>query len=71
MTANAIEHATLELRFAAGAVSGVSIVNQSGGWGVVIQQGMLERALAAKRGAVKNFRKSETLVGYPRNLGIL
>lgn len=46
-------------------------VGQPGGWGVVVQCGMTERALAAKRGAVRIFRKFETLVGYLKGIGIV
>ena len=48
-----IDHATLERLIEAGAVRGASIVGQHGGWGVVIQYGVTERVLAAKRGAVR------------------
>lgn len=71
MTANTIDHATLERLIEAGAVRGASIVGQPGGWGVVIQYGITERALAAKRGAVRIFRKFETLVGYLKAIGIV
>lgn len=69
-TANTIDHATLERLVEAGAVRGAVVVGQSGGWGVVIQYGVTERALAAKRGAVRVFRKFETLVGYLKKIGI-
>lgn len=71
MTANTIDHATLEHLVEAGAVRGTSIIGQPGGWGVVVQYGMTERALAAKRGAVRIFRKFETLVGYLKDVGIV
>jgi hypothetical protein len=70
ITANTIDHVTLEHLVEAGAVRGANIVGQPGGWGVVIQYGMTERALAAKRGAVRIFRKFETLVGYLKGIGI-
>ncbi|WP_027160375.1 hypothetical protein [Methylobacter luteus] len=69
-TPNTIDHATLERLVEAGAVRGAVVVGQAGGWGVVIQYGMTERALAAKRGAVRVFRKFETLVGYLKDIGI-
>lgn len=69
-TVDTIDHATLERLVEAGAVRGASIVGQPGGWGVVIQYGMTERVLAAKRGAVRIFRKFETLVGYLKGIGI-
>ncbi len=65
-----IDHMTLERLIEAGAVRGASIIGQPGGWGVVIQYGMTERTLAAKRGAVRIFRKFETLVGYLKGIGI-
>ena len=68
--AETIDHVTLERLVEAGAVRGASIVGQPGGWGVVIQYGMTERMLAAKRGAVRIFRKFETLVGYLKSIGI-
>ncbi len=70
ITANTIDHMTLERLVEAGAVRGASIVGQPGGWGVVIQYGMIERALAAKRGAIRIFRKFETLVSYLKDIGI-
>jgi len=70
MTADTIDHSTLERLVEAGAVRGASIVGQPGGWGVIIQYGMTERALAAKRGAMRIFRKFETLVAYLKGLGI-
>lgn len=54
----------------AGLVKGALIVGQPGGWGIVIQYGVTERALAAKRGARRNFARFETLVGYLRKMGI-
>jgi hypothetical protein len=70
ITANTIDHLTLERLVEAGAVRGASIVGQPGGWGVVIQYGMTERVLAAKRGAIRIFRKFETLVAYLKGIGI-
>lgn len=69
-SADTIDHSTLERLIEAGAVRGASIVGQPGGWGVVIQYGMMERALAAKRGAARIFRKFETLVSYLKDIGI-
>ena len=57
---NTIDQNTLERLVEAGAVRGASIIGQPGGWGVVIQYGMTERALAAKRGAIRNFARFET-----------
>lgn len=70
ITADTIDHLTLERLVEAGAVRGANIVGQPGGWGVVIQYGMIERVLAAKRGAIRIFRKFETLVSYLKDIGI-
>ena len=71
ITHETIDHATLERLVEAGAVRGANVVGQAGGWGVVIQYGMTERVLAAKRGAVRIFRKFETLASYLRDIGIV
>jgi hypothetical protein len=65
-----IDHNTLAHLVEAGAVRGADIVGQPGGWNVVIKYGMTERALAAKRGAVRIFKRFETLVTYLKSLGI-
>lgn len=70
MTAETIDHATLEHLVSAGAVKAASVVAQAGGWGVVVSYGTASRALAAKRGAVRIFRKFETLAGYLKDIGI-
>ena len=69
-TADTIDHVTLERLVEAGAVRGADVIGHPGGWGVVVKYGMTERALAARRGAVRTFRKLETLVGYLRGVGI-
>lgn len=69
-TSNTIDQPTLERLVEAGAVRGASIIGHPGGWGVVIQYGMTERALAARRGAVRNFARFETLVNYLKKIGI-
>jgi len=66
-----IDHVTLERLVEANAVRGASIIGQPGGWGIVIQYGVTERALAAKRGAMRVFRKFETLVAYLKKIGIV
>jgi hypothetical protein len=65
-----IDHHTLAHLVEAGAVRGADIVGQPGGWNVVIKYGMTERALAAKRGAVRIFKRFETLVTYLKSIGI-
>jgi len=69
-TREIIDHVTLSRLVEAGAVRGASVIGQPGGWGIVIQYGRTERALAAKRGAVRVFRKFETLVGYLKEIGV-
>lgn len=71
MTAETIDHGTLSRLVEAGAVSGVHIVSQSGGWAVLVRYGMTERPLAAQRSRqVRLFRKFETLVSYLKDIGI-
>lgn len=65
-----IDHVTLSRLVEANAVNGANIIGQPGGWGVVIKYGMTERALAAKRGTIRIFRKFETLVGYLKGIGV-
>lgn len=66
-----IDHATLTRLVEADAVSDASIIGQPGGWGIVIKYGITERALAAKRGSIRIFRKFETLVGYLKAIGLV
>ncbi|MDP1593533.1 MAG: hypothetical protein Q8L80_04725 [Gallionella sp.] len=68
---NTIDHVTLSRLVEANAVNGATVIGQPGGWGVVIKYGMTERALAAKRGSVRIFRKFETLVGYLKGIGVV
>lgn len=67
---NTIDHVTLERLVEAGAVRGADVVGHPGGWGVVVRYGMTERTLAARRGAVRSFRRFETLVSYLKAIGI-
>ena len=69
-TSNTIDHVTLQRLVEAGVVSGADVVGQTGGWGVLVKYGMVERALAAKRGAVRIFSRFETLVNYLKSIGI-
>lgn len=69
-SSNTIDHVTLSALVEAGAVRGANVVGQPGGWGIVIQYGTTERALAAKRGSVRIFRHFETLVGYLKGIGV-
>jgi hypothetical protein len=68
--ADTIDHTTLERLVEAGAVSGADVIGGPDGWGVVVKYGMTERSLAARRGALRTFRKFETLVSYLKGLGI-
>jgi hypothetical protein len=70
VTLDTIDHVTLSRLVAAEAVSSARIIGQPGGWGIVIKFGVTERALAAKRGSVRIFRKFETLVAYLKAMGV-
>ena len=70
VTRDTIDHSTLTHLVEAGVVCGADVIGQPGGWGVMIKYGMSERALAAQRGAVRIFKKFETLVGYLKEIGI-
>lgn len=67
---NTIDHATLQRLVEAGVVRGADVVGQPGGWEIVIKYGMVERVLAARRGAVRIFSRFETLVTYLKSIGI-
>jgi hypothetical protein len=69
-TAGTIDHTSFERLIEAGAVHGADVVGHPGGWGIVVKYGMTERTLAARRGAVRTFRKFETLVRYLKGVGI-
>jgi hypothetical protein len=69
-TSNTIDHVTLQRLVEAGVVNGADVIGQTGGWGVLVKYGMVERALAAKRGAVRIFSRFETLVNYLKSIGI-
>jgi hypothetical protein len=69
-TSDTIDHVTLTHLVEAGAVRGADVIGCADGWGVVVKYGMTERALAARRGAVRTFRKFETLVSYLKGVGI-
>lgn len=69
-TPNTIDHATLKRLVEAGSVRRANIVGLPGGWGVVVQHGKMRRGLAVKQGAVRIFRKFETLVPYLKEIGI-
>lgn len=70
ITPETIDQVTLERLVEAGAVRGADVIGQTGGWAVVVKYGMTERVLATRRGAVRTFRKFETLVSYLKDLGL-
>jgi len=70
ITVDTIDRTTLEHLVEAGAVKGASIVGQPGGWGVVVHYGQTERVLAARHGAIRKFKKFETLVDYLKSIGL-
>ncbi len=65
-----IDHVTLQHLVEAGAVREIEVVGQPGGWGIIIKYGMMERTLAARRGAARVFSRFETLVNYLKSVGI-
>ncbi|WP_293234582.1 hypothetical protein [Paludibacterium sp.] len=66
-----IDHVTLTHLVEAGAVRAAHVIGQLGGWAVVVEYGMVERALAAQRSRqVRLFKKMETLIGYLSGVGI-
>ena len=69
-TINTIDHVTLQRLVEAGAVQSAEVVGQPGGWEILVKYGMVEQALAARRGAVRIFSRFETLVNYLKNIGI-
>jgi hypothetical protein len=69
-TPDTIDQAALALMAEAGAIRGAEVIGQPGGWGVVVTYGRSKKALAARRGAIRVFRRFETLVGYLKDLGI-
>lgn len=69
--AEMIDHTTLTQLVEAGAISGASIVGQTGGWAVLVKFGVCERSLSAQRSRkIRLFRKFETLVCYLKEIGI-
>ncbi|MBT1073459.1 hypothetical protein [Pelotalea chapellei] len=70
LSSETIDHVTLQHLVEAGAVKAADVVGQPGGWGIVIKYGMVERALAARRGAIRTFSRFETLVSYLKEIGI-
>lgn len=70
ISSDTIDHITLQHLVEAGAVKGADVVGQPGGWGIVIKYGVTERALAARRGAIRVFSRFETLVNYLKGVGI-
>lgn len=69
-TTNTLDHSTLSNLAQAGAVRGAVAVAQPGGWEVVVEYGNTQRALSAKRGEIRLFKKFETLATYMHKLGI-
>lgn len=65
-----IDHQTLLHLVEAGAVRGADVIGQPGGWNIIVKYGMVERALAARRGAIRLFSRFDTLVKYLKSIGI-
>ncbi|SHI12033.1 type II toxin-antitoxin system RelB family antitoxin [Pollutimonas bauzanensis] len=69
-TSDTIDHHTLTRLVEAGAVRGATVIGQPGGWGVVVQYGKTQRAVAAKRGPLRVWRRFETLASYLKDMGL-
>lgn len=71
MAMETIDHGTLARLVEAGAVRGVHVVGQPGGWSLRVKYGAAERTLAAQRSRqARVFRRMETLVSYLKDVGI-
>lgn len=71
MATNILDHGTLARLVEAGAVRGAHVIGQPGGWALMVTYGMQERPLAAKNtGAVRVWRRFETLASYLKGLGL-
>lgn len=64
-----IDHGTLSNLIEAGSIRDAEVIGQPGGWSVVVNYGMSQRTLAARRGQVRLFRSFETLVEYLKGMG--
>lgn len=64
-----IDHSTLSKLIEAGSIRDAEVIGQPGGWSVVVNYGMSQRALAARRGQVRLFRNFETLAEYLKGMG--
>jgi hypothetical protein len=69
-TQETIDHQTLLHLVEAGAVKGADVIGQPGGWNLIIKYGMVERALAARRGTIRLFSKLETIIKYLKSIGV-
>jgi hypothetical protein len=71
MATNTIDHGTFSRLVEAGAVRAAHVVGQPGGWALMVKYGMHERPLAAKNtGAVRVWRRFETLASYLKDVGL-
>lgn len=69
--ATTIDHASLTRLVQEKAISDAQVIGRPGGWGVAVRNGDAEQMLAARRGAVRVFRKFETLASYLKEIGIV
>jgi hypothetical protein len=66
-----ITHRIVKQLVELGAVRGVRVTGQAGGWSVLVRFGRVERILATQRsGHVRVFRNFKTLVRYLSGLGL-
>ncbi len=66
-----IDHASLTRLVNEKAISDARVIGRPGGWGVAVRNGNVEHMLTARRGAVRVFRKFETLASYLKGIGIV
>jgi hypothetical protein len=71
MSEAGLDHKTLHALARGGALHALTVVGQSGGWRVVVRWRAGESTLTAQRsGAVRVFRRFETVVQYLRAMGV-
>lgn len=59
-----IDQPKFEHLLTAGAVHGICVVGNPGGWNVVFQYGVTKGVLSSRNGGVRIFRRFETLVNF-------
>lgn len=71
MNTEMIDHISLLRLAEAGAVRAAHVAGRKGGWGIVVQYGATQRALATTRSRqVRVFKRLEAVVAYLKDVGI-